>query len=107
MIRPADDYHRRETEVRDPALANREPEVRLKHGNERVEYSIAPVPGGWAWRCYAQVSDYSGSASSWNGPVPIRDDALAAALMFATSALSGSPDSVLAARINPDQGVLL
>ena len=106
MIRPGDNYDRWVTEVRDPALANREPEVRLKHGNERVEYSIAPVPGGWAWRCYAQVSDYSGSASSWNGPVPTRDDALAAALTFATSALSGSP-SVLAARINPDQGVLL
>ncbi|MBB1511994.1 hypothetical protein H5399_05165 [Tessaracoccus sp. MC1627] len=107
MITPADDYHRWEAEVRDPAKANREPECKLKHGHERVEYSIAQIPGGWAWRCYAQVSDYSGSASSWNGPVPTRDDALAAALTFATSALSGSPDSVLAARINPDQGVLL
>ena len=86
MIRPADDYERWQTEVRDPALANREPEVKLKHGNERV-------------------SDYSGSASSWNGPVATRDDALAAALTFATRALSGSP-SVLAARIAPDQGEL-
>ena len=107
MIRPADDYERWQTEVRDPALAAREQTVTLYRRGDLADYTLAPVPGGWAWNAHAWAPDGSGGGSSWNGPVPTRNDALEAALRYIVRTLRAhDPDSPLAARITPDQGAL-
>lgn len=109
MIRPADDYERWQNEVRDPATANAEPTVRLRHGREEADYTLAPIPGGWAWTAHAYVSNGGGGGTPWTGPVSTKADAREAALLAIVGILRcnpNDPDSELANSIAPDQGEL-
>lgn len=109
MIYPADNHERWITEVRDPATANAEPTVRLRHGREEADYTLAPIPGGWAWTAHAYVSNGGGGGTPWTGPVPTKADAREAALLAIVGILRcnpNDPDSELANSIAPDQGEL-
>jgi len=62
-------------EVRDPAEAADEGCRVVARGRAKLDYHLARVPGGWAYK-YGCTSGHSGTYVPWCGPVGTRGEAL-------------------------------
>ena len=70
-------------EVRDPATdSDQQQTTAAKAGDRSFEFTIAPIPSGWAWRAETRRGTFGYSGCPWIGPLATWDEARDEAVAF-------------------------